>query len=616
MESIQLPIENLISQNDGVLSPDEVAITGSPNYVTEISFDVRITHLQTPLLGALLSLNVPVSLNQEITYLFVLGQVATLETKNRWHEDQSLKNFLKIRGKIPHLTQIGDITLGKLQIIGAYKVEKDGNYKKMMLPVPPGSGLAIGRVDGSVIRRIMSIDFGYGFLGNFYGTIDVPSPVYVRHFGDFKEKGSGEGYMGGVFGPSGSGKSVIAASLIGLWASNPQMGILILDPASEFSNNSFARGSQFQFNFHEILTKFSKNRFNPKDHVIRLDQLQLEGFDMFARVLQEKNFFKILGLSSAKTDECIELVERMLEGLAETNIWNTSMNWERINQLTFSDPAFQRRGNGNNNQPLISFTDLFIRTSANAYASSGRAKKIEEFGSVWDLSFDELQKIWDDTVLLFRPTDKQGKKRILLKEVLESTLSNGAIRILNLNPQTINMSQQFKIYLMDFVFRKLRYMSHLFYAQDKTGNCLIVLDEAGRYIPQNSENDDHLKSLSKTLSDSVKELRKMRCGFMFITQTISEIQKDIFRNLHYRVYGVGLAVGADAEHIRSREGESAFEIYKALPDPRLSGTFSFMIAGVLLALGSTGRPMIIEGYSSGEELIRQNQFLLGTNNRR
>ena len=102
----------------------------------------------------------------------------------------------------------------------------------------------------------------------------------------------------------------------------------------------------------------------------------------------------------------------------------------------------------------------------------------------------------------------------------------------------------------------------------------------------------------------------MRCGFMFITQTITEIQKEIFRNLHFRIYGVGLGVGADADHIKSREGDDVFELYKSLPDPRLSRTFSFMIGGVLLALGSSGRPMVIEGFPSGQAVLDANGHLM------
>ena len=242
-------------------SENAVAITGSPNSVTEISFDVRATHLHTPLLGTLLSMNVPVQNNDgESEELLVLGQVATVEMKNRWHEEPALKNYIKLHGRLPHLTEIGDTTTGHLQIVGAYKARLTDDslqYEKTRLAVPPGSGLGIKQVDRSVIEGIMSQDFGYGYLGNFYGTNNVPAPVYVRHFGDFENGGSGEAYMGGVFGPSGSGKSVIAASLIALWAHNSTMGVLILDPQSEFSENAFARGTGFDFNFHNMLTELS-----------------------------------------------------------------------------------------------------------------------------------------------------------------------------------------------------------------------------------------------------------------------------------------------------------------------------------------------------------------------
>lgn len=73
---------------------------------------------------------------------------------------------------------------------------------------------------------------------------------------------------------------------------------------------------------------------------------------------------------------------------------------------------------------------------------------------------------------------------------------------------------------------------------------------------------------------------------------------------------VGLEVGADADHIKAREGDDAFELYKSLPDPRLSRTYAFMVAGVLLALGSSGRPMVIEGFPTGEAILEVNKHLL------
>jgi hypothetical protein len=104
----------------------------------------------------------------------------------------------------------------------------------------------------------------------------------------------------------------------------------------------------------------------------------------------------------------------------------------------------------------------------------------------------------------------------------------------------------------------------------------------------------------------VKEMRKYRVGWQFITQTVSEIQKDIFRSLHYRVYGVGLGVGSEEQHIKDMEEKEAFQMYSTLPDPRLSKIFSFMVCGNLIALGTTGNPMYIEGFGSDSDVMERN----------
>ena len=383
------------------------------------------------------------------------------------------------------------------------------------------------------------------------------------------------------------------------------MGILILDPQSEFSTNAFARGTGFDFDFHAMLQRLSNGRFNPAQHIIRLDQLQLEGVEMFVQVLQEKDFFQCLGLSSQKTTDAAEYVTRHLDNLIEQGLWNTTMDWNQVQTINITP-----RARGTQPQNPDPFNLAFVREAANSYAASTRQNKAQEFLAQWQTQNNNLGRIWDETVQLFRSQSPEGQTRFAIDDILNNTVLNGHIRILDLNPQAINMSQRFKLYLMDFVFRRLRRISHMHYRQNTPGNALIVLDEAGRYIPQDAGDDDMLRSLCQKLTDSVKEMRKMRCGFLFITQTIAEIQKEIFRNLHFRIYGVGLGVGADAEHITSREGKDAFELYRSLPDPRLSRTFSFMVAGVLLALGSSGRPMVIEGFPSGQAVLDANTHLI------
>ncbi len=284
------------------------------------------------------------------------------------------------------------------------------------------------------------------------------------------------------------------------------------------------------------------------------------------------------------------------------------MSWADVQVLTV--PPGQSRPTQQAQQTSVLFSTVFCQEAANAYTVSNRAAKTLELLQSWSDREAQLQRIWDETSRLFAPSGVAGQKRANLHDVLEQTMFGGRIYILDLNPSAMKMSQPFKLYLMDFVFRRLRQLSYIHYRQSKPGNCLIVLDEAGRYVPQDVGDDHVLRNLCKGLTDSVKEMRKMRCGFLFITQTVAEIQKEIYRNLHFRIYGVGLGVGVDADHIRAREGDEAFELYRSLPDPRLSGTYSFMVGGVLLAIGSSGRPMVIEGFPSSKAVLDANPHLL------
>lgn len=592
-----------------------VGISGSPNNVNEIHFDVRETYITTPLLGTLLSLEVPVQNQTTEENLLVLGQVSTIETENRWHEDPSLKNFIKINGALPHLTKIGDITTGTLQIIGAYKPVKEGKkkYTKSRLSVPPGSGLDIQLVNSSTITSIMADEIGYGYLGYFYGSNNVPAPVNVKHFGEADSGGSGEAFMGGVFGPSGSGKSVIAGSLISLWAHNPEMGVLILDPKGDFTTNFNAgQGTGFDFDFYEILSKTSGGRFDASQHVISLDQLRLEGAEIFVQILIEKGFLKALGLTDGrKTADTIENIQRLLEGLEKSEEWKTDMGWDEINRLSLKVKAkksTKRKVEDAESTPgevEMLFGQKFTQEMAIAYTDSQRETKATAFYNNWQDEESRLKSIWDETASLFSNKTLKGEDRVSVHTILDSTIQKGKIYILDLNPTKIQMSSDFKIYLVDFIFRKLRNLSYVYYRNNNPGNCLIVLDEAGRFIPQDAGGNERLRALSKQLTDNVKEMRAMRCGFMFVTQTIAEIQKEIFRQLHFRIYGVGLGIGVDAQHIVDKEGQDAYDLYKSLPDPRLSGTFSFMVAGVLISLGSSGRPMVIEGLN-GQDLLKAN----------
>ncbi|TCS72156.1 zonular occludens toxin Zot [Sulfuritortus calidifontis] len=578
-----------------------VGATGSPNTVNDVSFDVRAGHLNTALLGALVAFDVRVRIDDvtEDRYL-VLGQVSSIETINRWHEEAALKNFIKLRGRLPHLTEVGDITEGKIQVIGAYRVTANG-YMKARIAVPPGSGIDVAMVEARQVLDLVQHERGYAFIGKFYGSRDVPAPAYLKHFGDAKQGGSGEAYMGGVFGPSGSGKTVMAMAITSLWtAASQDMGFLLLDPQSEFAENKIGGGTGFSFDLHGLLRHFSGGRFDPARDVVRLDQIQLEGENLFAKMLDSadsQSFFYRLGVKNKRAD-AIDAMENLLDEMSVVTGWSLTLNFSQAMAVTHP--------NGD------TFEQVLLQVMANLYAGRTRQDKLTEFTTNFTTRKRQLESCWNKVTSLFAATMPNGGAKVKLLDIVRGPLSRGQIKILDLNPNRLDLDEDYKIVLMNLVFKRISQYAHMHFKSGKNlANCMIVIDEAGRFIPQSPEEDEEKRQLVKDLVAKVKMLRKYQVGFMFITQTIAEIQKEIFRNLHYRVYGVGLGVGADREHIVAKEGQAAFDLYQALPDPRQSATYSYMVAGILPVLGSSGRPMFIEGYGSDTDIISANSGLNG-----
>jgi hypothetical protein len=569
-----------------------VGVTGSPNTVQDVSFDVMEGYLNTGLLGILVAFKLKVRIDDttENEYL-VLGQVSSIETINRWHEEAALKNYIKIRGRLPHLTEVGDITQGKIQIIGSYQKTING-YQKARVSVPPGSGIDINMVESGQVMELVKHESGYAFIGKFYGSRDVLAPVYLRHFGSALDGGSGEAYMGGVFGPSGSGKTVMAMTIASLWtAASDKMGFLFLDPQSEFSENKIGGETGYSFDLHKLLIQFSGGRFNPARDVIRLDQVQLEGEDLFAKILESTDsFFKKMGLEKKKS-EAINTMESLLR---EFRV-DLSLNFNIVMSMSMHESEDD------------TFQDVMIQRMANLYAGNTRTTKLSEIRANIADRRTMLEECWNKVALLFSPT-LNGNRKTTLLELVKGPLSDGKIKILDLNPEQLNLGDEYKIILMNLVFKRISQYAHIHFKSEKNAsNCMVVIDESGEFIPQNADRDNQERNeLVNDLVSKVKKLRKYKVGFMFIAQSVAEIQKEIFRNLHYRVYGVGLGIGADRDHIVAKEGQGAFDLYQALPDPRQSGTYSYMVAGILPVLGSSGRPMFVEGLGSDDEIIDAN----------
>lgn len=584
-----------------------IGITSSPNTPQQVAFIFAHDCMERGLKGSLVTFRMS-SINESGVKedLLVVAQIGDeVVMSNPWMTKDPVINMAANKPQyLPRdLCADADSASGVLYVLGAYKMTPEG-YEKTLLRSAPHSGLPITLIDHEQITHILAKEPHYALIGSIFGTSHVPAPIALQHFGPYAEGGTGEGYMGGVFGPSGSGKTVMALMLVAAWTmTSPNMGFLLLDPQSEFAENRVGGNTRFHFDLHKLLHTMSGGRFQPARDIVHLDEIQLEGEELFAQLLHEVGFFKKIVRGAAKMPEVLTAFREFLEfldGRSDQNTgtrWFLGMDYDSVMKFTITVHDKER-----------TVKDTLVEEIAQVYAFKDRSKHAESIVSSLERSHAVLRAHWNKIASLFAPQDDQGRSRQKLLDIVDAPLTKGRITILDLNPERINLHDDQKLAIMQLVIRRLRQYGHIHFKNGKgRANCLIVMDEAGLFVPQNPEDNEGLRHLTRTIVDSVRTLRKYQMGFLFITQGISSIDKEIYRNLHYRIYGPGLNVGADKEHILNKEGRDALNIYEGLPDPRRSGIFTFMMTGNLPILGTSNRPLFVQAYASSEEFWEANR---------
>src|SRR5712691_5018477 len=219
---------------------DDVGIVGSPSTTLKITVDILEDATNYPLHGQLVYLAHPL----EAHCLIALGTVTEILTSNRWHEDPNMRGVLKRYGKLPHLSAVGDVRTAEVLVQAAYLSESEDPSQGDppiesggSLSMSPTTGASVARVtDKFLIQLLRRHQDKIIYLGHIYQNEQVRLPLIVRDFGRAEEGGAGEAYHTGIFGMTGSGKSVFAAYVIAAQLRHPHMAVLIMDPQGQFTS--------------------------------------------------------------------------------------------------------------------------------------------------------------------------------------------------------------------------------------------------------------------------------------------------------------------------------------------------------------------------------------------
>jgi hypothetical protein len=161
----------------------------------------------------------------------------------------------------------------------------------------------------------------------------------------------------------------------------------------------------------------------------------------------------------------------------------------------------------------------------------------------------------------------------------------------------------------------IRFAAEHAYSEDQGLNTLVLLDEAHRLAPRESPDNEELRAVRNIFIDAVRTTRKYGVGWMFISQTLSSLHREIIGQLRIFFFGFGLGMGAEFKALSDLvSGRSkALDLYQLFRDPHSSfdiatREYSFMTIGPVSPLSFAGTPLFFNAFNTPGEFVEANRL--------
>jgi len=587
-----------------------LGITGSPSNTLDITIDITEESKSERTLGQMAY----AVLEEDGESVLVIGQIIEIQTKNRWHEDPSFKGVIKRHGRLPHLSGTADNRIATISVQACYNLGKSAP-ESYILGTSPSTGEKIHKMNNEVMTALMkSHEKDITYLGKVYGT-NVDLPLWFKHFDktDTKnqEAGAGDAFHIGVFGKTGSGKTVTAAYMLAGYAKNKNnMNILVMDPQGQFYNDTelLPEGQKLEDTIKKSGMKYHKFR------IIEDLYLPNQAYDLFASLLQKSGFikrsFNILSDREVNAADAIAIYLHNLSTASKGSQGNLGTLWD-------DDKSFALMKN-----ILKKFTEVEevenpktkkIEIKYNKYIDviySQSARKDQLIEKIESILLDEghlkeiHDKYWKPVAMLFTEKRSDKSNKIKISEVIDLVTTGGNkgnFVILDMSEKGgTAINENIQAMFVKLIENNIKVKGEKFYTSGEKVNCLIVMDEAHRFISRDSD-DPQILELTTEIIDSVRTTRKYGIGYMFITQTLESLDKEIIQQMRIFAFGYGLTAGAELKKISELvNNDSAIQLYRSFIDPSSNTTnkkFPFMFFGPVSPLSFTGSPLFLEVYT-------------------
>ena len=595
-----------------------VARVSSPSSNTDLTLDIVGEATQTRLVGALVGLSWKQSDAKEGSSpdtTAVLGQITSVEMRNRWHEDQTFKNIVKSRGEVPAITKLQDTRTATMKVGGCF-VQRDKKddpnerespgvdeqtrqkiYAHGDLGSVPATGAAVKLVRQDFLDGpkgvLESCKADLFYLGTDYAG-NIKFPMWFKHFGSSDDGGVGEAYHTGIFGKTGSGKTGLAKMLLAAYGRHTEMGILVIDPQGEFTLEMDGKqvGEQ-RLDLRDVL----ENRCGRKVETITLEDLQLDSWELLEELMAETRFVERELL--VRGADSVQIVRRELIGF-------------------FRDRDVGFRG-VNSKRCARSALNHLKSKSRKIYSTRASRERFESDVDSLIESIDNgkgFMRVWSAMMRMFDGIKPRMRIGDLVSGLVRGPAGSKPIIVLNLSggPKHARYAEALQKRIISYVANQIVEESAKTLGNEGTANALVVLDEAHRFAPAYVRDTaaDGDMMLRDELKRAVRETRKYGVGWMFISQTMMGLDSELLMQLRSMFFGYGLAFGLEFQRLRELAGgdNDAMDLYRSFRDPHSAmdtklKQFPFMAIGPISPMPFSGQPLFFSAFG-GEEFVREN----------
>lgn len=567
---------------------ERLGVVGSPSSTAKLAVDVLGSAVQRKLVGELALF----AFKQDAASHFALGQITEIQLRNIWHEDPTMRSLIRQRGKVDAVSERQDTHLGQMVLSAVFRAGGTAGYEPSILGTVPATGTPIHIVTDQVLEELLRPYHKQLFyLGHLYGS--TPRlPLWFKHF-DSGPDGAGEAYHLGIFGKTGSGKSVLAKMILTAYARYPKMALLVIDPQGEFSKDMKLGGASggFALPLGDVVRGLGK-----KTEVLTVRNLVLDRWELFEEILYESLFFERLTIPKGENRQlaCSVLVDRLQKAQVKLTKLHQRDSFDKAWTI-LKDEKTQK---------------IFYRTDAS------RMRFNEALLEADSEAF--FQQYWAPVAELFRE-DRPNAKSIdkALGWLLASDVEQRPILVIDLSKErSAGMFWNDKIQLLVIkrLLDGLSQTAEAFYKDDRSLNTLVLIDEAHRLAPRElSREDSAADAVRKVLIDASRTTRKYGLGWMFISQTLSSLHQGILDQMRIFFFGFGLGLGQEFQALRQLVGSSstALDLYQLFRDPHsafdvASRQYSFMTIGPVSPLSFSGTPLFLNAFNRCQDFLQVN----------